>query len=122
MTGTQSNYDNATSEQIVADTKQEITQKTTRSWRNIVFKKHRKVSTVTGSTSTTKTEDGFEIKTFHEKRNCRKERWDKCKSVIGKKLKAMAKESEILHQTHSQYSTGSLWCGYNPAGYGYHGY
>ena len=124
MTGTQSNYDNATSEQILADTKKIIPQQrgSTRSWRNIMFKNHKKVSTVTGSTSTTKKKDDFEIKTFHKKKNCRKESWDKCKSAIGKKLKVIAKEMEILHQTQPQYSTGPLWSAVNPVVYGYHGY
>ena len=115
MTGTQSTYNNnATREQVVGDTKVEISQQRgpTRSWRSIVFNTHKKVSTVTGSTSTTKT------------RNCRKERWDKCKSAICKKLKVIAKEMEILHQTqpHNNSSTGPLWFAMDPTGYGYHSY
>jgi len=125
MTGTQSNNDNTIIEHnnIVANQKQELSpalkRKPARNWRNIVFKNNKKISTVSESTTTAKTEDDSETKTFLEKKINTKVRWNKCKHAVNKKIKDIAKEIEIQHQTQPEYSAGPLWMAYNPNGYGY---
>ena len=127
MMGTQSNNDNTFIEHnnIVANQKQELSpvlvvkRKPARNWRNIVFKNNKKISTVSESTTTAKTEDDSETKQFRENKINTKVRWNKCKHAVNKKMKDIAKELEIQHHTQPEYSAGPLWMAYNPTGYGY---